>query len=301
MEKEPLVSVIIPSYHQKHVIFDALASVLRQKTDFQYEIIVVESSGDDTADLVKKRYPKVRVIELAERAFPGTARNEAIRVAKGKYLAFTDTDCVVHEDWLQELVESHKRGYRAVGGRVKNGTAKSIKGTVDYLLEFSDLVKPFETTSNTHFGTCNLSIEKQVFAEQGLFIDQVKGSDSLYCRRIKEKGIVLFQQPKAVIWHRNRTRFSKILKNQYDLGYGAAINRQKYNLKGKVFVKHPILIPLLPFVRAAAIAFRLIRYSPIDFLKFVILSPLIFFGLVRYTAGFIRGRRVVLNLSQAKK
>jgi GT2 family glycosyltransferase len=295
MEKEPLVSVIIPSYHQKHVIFDALASVLRQKTDFQYEVIVVESSGDDTAEMVRKRYPKVRVIELAERAFPGTARNEAIRAAKGRYLAFTDTDCVVHEDWLQQLVNSHKRGYKVVGGKVKNGTLRSINGTVDYLLEFSDLVKPFETTQNTHFGTCNLSIEKQVFTEHGLFIDQVKGSDSLYCRRIKEKGIDLFHQPRAVIWHRNRTRFSKIIKNQYELGYGAAINRQKYNLKGQVFVKYPMLIPLLPFVRISAIAFRLIRYSLIDFLKFVILSPLIFLGLIRYTAGFIKGRRVALS------
>lgn len=295
MEKEFLVSVIIPSYHQKHVIFDALASVLRQKTDFSYEVIVVESSGDDTAEMVRKRYPKVRVIELAERAFPGTARNEAIRAANGRYLAFTDTDCVVHEEWLRQLVNAHKRGYRVVGGRVKNGTPKSMAGTVDYLLEFSDLVKPFETTHNTHFGTCNLSIEKQVFTEHGLFIDQVKGSDSLYCRRVKEKGIDLFHQPKAVIWHRNRTQFSKILKNQYELGYGAAINRHKYNLRGKVFVMYPCLIPLLPFVRISAIAFRLIRYSLIDFLKFIILSPLILFGLLRYTMGFVKGRHVALN------
>ena len=294
-DKEILATVIIPSYNQKHVIIDALESVLRQKVNFEYEIIVVESTGDDTADLVRRRYPSVKVIELEQRAFPGAARNEAIRVARGRYLAFTDTDCIVDENWLQRLVDSHERGYKVIGGMVRNGTPKSIAGTVDYLLEFSDLIKPYETTNNTHFGTCNLSVEKSVFEAHGMFIDQVKGSDSLYCRRVKENGEELFHQPNAVIWHRNRTDWKKILKNQYELGYGAAINRHKYNLKGKVFVKYPVLIPLLPFVRILAIGRRLLRNSFKDFMKFILLLPFIFYGLLRYTMGFIKGRRTALS------
>lgn len=290
-----LASVIIPSYNQKHVIFDALETVLRQKTDFPYEIIVVESTGDDTADLIRQRHPSIKVVELQQRAFPGTARNHAIRMARGEYLAFTDTDCLVDDRWLQELVDSHRRGYKVIGGMVRNGTPKSITGTIDYLLEFSDLIKPYESTDNTHFGTCNLSVQHDIFKDHGLFIDQVKGSDSLYCRRVREKGVDLFHQPKAVIWHRNRTKLSKIIKNQQELGYGAAINRHKYNLKGVVFVKHPILIPLLPFARIAAIGRRLLICSKADFVKFILLLPIIFYILLRYTGGFVRGRRVALK------
>ncbi|MBN1558858.1 glycosyltransferase [candidate division KSB1 bacterium] len=298
-ENSILATVIIPSYNQKHVIFDALDSVLRQKTDFAYEVIVVESTGDDTAELIRQRYTSVKVIELNERAFPGTARNKAIRVARGDYLAFTDTDCIVREDWLQELVNSHRRGFRAVGGAVRNGTPWSLTGTMDYLLEFSEFVKSHETTDNTHFGTCNLSIEKEVFEKHGLFIDQVKGSDSLYCRRVKEKGVELFYQPTAVIWHRNRTSLKKIIKNQRELGYGAAINRHKYKLKGVMFVKYPALLPLLPLVRLLAIGHRLLRYSAPDFIKFVFLSPMLFFILLHYTDGFVKGRRVALGQSPA--
>jgi len=294
-EGTTLVSVILPSYNQKHVIFDALESVLRQKTDFAYEVIVVESTGDDTAELIRKRYASVKVIELQERAFPGTARNQAIHVAQGQYLAFTDTDCIVDENWLQELINSHRRGYKVIGGMVKNGTPRSITGTIDYLLEFSDLIKPYESTNNTHFGTCNLSVGKDVFQKYGLFIDQVKGSDSLYCRRVKEKGVTLFHQPKAVIWHRNRTNLAKIIKNQQDLGYGAAINRHKYKLKGVLFVKHPWLIPMLPFARIAAIGNRLFRNSKRDFVRFIFLLPMIYYILLRYTGGFIKGRRVALG------
>ncbi len=291
-------SVIIPSYDQKHVIFDALRSVTQQKTNFDYEVIVVESTGDDTAEIIKHRFPDVKVIELAERAFPGRARNYAIDAAQGEYLAFTDTDCKVDPNWLQQLVDCHERGYNVVGGMVRNGTPKSIVGTLDYLLEFSDFIKMDESLNNTHFGTCNVSFHRDIFNRYGQFIDQVKGSDSLYCRQVKQKGETLFYQPKAVIWHKNRTKLKKIFKNQYELGYGAAFNRHRYQLKGKLFVNYPILIPLLPFVRMAAIGMRLLRNSPVNFVKYVLLSPLVFIVLCVYTTGFIKGHREVIGQDQ---
>jgi glycosyltransferase involved in cell wall biosynthesis len=293
-EPQVKVSVIIPSYNQKHVIFAVLESVLQQETHFPFEVIVVESSGDDTAQLVRERFPDVRVLELKERAFPGTARNEAIRMARGEILAFTDTDCVVAPDWLSTLTRAHGDGYPIVGGMVRNGTPKSIFGTVDYLLEFADLITPHPTTDKSHFGTCNVSFKKEIFERHGLFADQVKGSDSLYTRLAKAKGEVLYHQPGAVIWHKNRTDFKKILRNQYELGYGAAINRHKYNLKGKIFIKMPLLIPLMPFIRTFAIGWRLLRNSPVDFLKFILLLPFIFTGLAVHAWGFVNGRKKVL-------
>jgi len=294
MSETPVkVSVIIPSYNQKRVIFTALESVLQQKTSFPFEVIVVESTGDDTAQLVRERFPDVRVLELRERAYPGTARNEAIKIARGEILAFTDTDCVVAPDWLSTLVRAHGDGYPIVGGMVRNGTPKSIFGTVDYLLEFADLITLRPTTGKSHFGTCNVSFKKEVFDRHGLFADQVKGSDSLYTRLAKAKGEVLYHEPNAVIWHKNRRNLNKIFKNQYELGYGAAINRHKYNLKGRIFIKMPLLIPLMPFIRTVAIGWRLLRNSPADFLKFILLLPFIFTGLAVHAWGFAKGRKKI--------
>lgn len=287
-----LVSVVIPSYKSKETIFDALSSVYAQEAEFSYEVIVVDSTGDDTAELVKRRYPQAKVIDLKQRAFPGTARNAAIAQARGRYIAFTDTDCIVDKYWLKNLVAAHKDGYRLVGGFAANGTPRSVFGTLDYLLEFSELMIPYRTTNKDHFGTCNMSVSREIFDAYGLFADQVKGSDNIFLRKIHQKGETLLMIPSAVIWHRNRTNLKKILRNQYDLGIGSAINRKKYNLKGKIFIQYPILIPLLPFAKAASIGSRLLRYSPKNFIKFVLLLPLIFFGLTVYTIGFIKGRKM---------
>ncbi len=288
-------SIILPSYRQKAVIFDALESVYKQETDCSFEVIVVESSGDDTAELVQQRFPQVRVIELPQRAFPGTARNAGIQTAKGRYLAFTDTDCIVDKKWLSSLLEAHRQGFRIVGGMVRNGTPHNLIGTLDYLLEFSDLITPYPTKDKSHFGTCNVSFDRDVFDQHGLFADQIKGSDSIYTRLLISKGEKLFHQPSAIIWHRNRTRLRKIFRNQFELGTGAAINRYKYDLQGKAFVRYPILIPLLPIVKYTAIAWRLLRNRFVEFIKFLLLSPLALAVLVVYAAGFAKGRKAIVS------
>jgi glycosyltransferase involved in cell wall biosynthesis len=294
-ETRPLLSVIIASYKQKYYIFDALESVFDQECDFPFEVIVADSSGDDTAELVQARFPQTRVLALKERAFPGTARNAGLEIAKGDIFAFTDTDCVVDRCWLQRLVDAHRQGYPVVGGLVKNGTPYSIFGTLDYLMECSDLMTPYATTGKDHFGTGNVSFTRAIYDEFGPFANQVKGSDNMYFRKIHGNGRPLYWEPKAIIWHRNRTRLRKILRNQYELGVGSAQNRKKNPVQGKIFVRYPILIPLIPVVRIFSIGQRILRFSPLNFLKYVIMLPLVLLCLIWYTAGFWHGCRIPLS------
>jgi glycosyltransferase involved in cell wall biosynthesis len=293
-ETQPLVSVIIASYNQKHYIFDALESVFDQQCDFPFEVIVVDSSGDDTAELVQSRFPRARVLALKERAYPGAARNAGLEIAKGAIFAFTDTDCIVDRRWLYHLVTAHEQGFPVIGGLVKNGTPWSIFGTLDYLMECSELMTPYATTAKDHFGTGNVSFTRAIYDAYGPFANQVKGSDNMYFRKIHGNGQVLYWEPKAVIWHRNRTRLRRILRNQYELGVGSAQNRKKNPVQGRIFVRYPILIPLIPVVRIFTIGQRILRYSPLNFLKYLLLLPLVLLCLLWYTAGFWRGYRMPL-------
>lgn len=295
MDPHPLVSVIIASYNQKHYIFDALASVFDQVCDFPFEVIVVDSTGDDTAALVQTRFPQIRVIALQERAYPGTARNAGLEIAKGEIFAFTDTDCLVDRHWLQNLVTAHHRGYPVVGGLVRNGTPYSVFGTLDYLLECSELMTPYTTTAKDHFGTGNVSFTRAIYNTFGPFANQVKGSDNMYFRKIHASGQLLYWEPKAIIWHRNRTQLRKILRNQYELGVGSAQNRKKNPVQGRIFIRYPFLIPLIPVVRLFTIGQRILRYSPVNFLKYLLILPLVLLGLSWYTAGFWRGYRMPLG------
>lgn len=101
---EGLVSVIIPVYNASNYIDRTLNSVFSQ-TYKNIEIIIVDDcSTDDTAKLIKE-YEKTHseiIYYLQEKNMgAGYARNKALELAKGQYVAFLDSD----DEWLPQKIE----------------------------------------------------------------------------------------------------------------------------------------------------------------------------------------------------
>jgi len=90
-ERPFLVSVVMPTYNRRNYIRESLDSVLAQ--DFSdYEVIVVDDgSTDGTEEEVRPYEGRIRYIRQENRG-AGAARNVGIRKARGKYIAFMDSD-----------------------------------------------------------------------------------------------------------------------------------------------------------------------------------------------------------------
>jgi len=96
-----LVSVIIPTYNRKHVIMHAIQSVMNQ-TFKDFEIIVVDDgSTDETKAYLESLYLPITIISK-ENGGVSSARNEGIKKAQGKYIAFLDSD----DSWLSEKLKA---------------------------------------------------------------------------------------------------------------------------------------------------------------------------------------------------
>ncbi|WP_420456532.1 glycosyltransferase family 2 protein [Rubrivirga sp.] len=112
MRSIPLVSVIVPAYNAERFVEEAVESALAQ-TLRQIEVLVVDDgSTDGTAALVERiagRDGRVRLIRQAN-AGVAAARNAAIAVARGTYLAPLDADDVFHRSKLREQVERMEQG-----------------------------------------------------------------------------------------------------------------------------------------------------------------------------------------------
>jgi len=102
----PEVSVIIPTYNYGRFIEMAIRSVLNQ-TYQNYEIIVVDdASTDNTEDIVKGIVDeRIRYIRHITNKGGNAARNSGIRAAKGKYIAFLDSD----DEWFPEKLDRQIR------------------------------------------------------------------------------------------------------------------------------------------------------------------------------------------------
>lgn len=97
----PRVSVIIPAYNTAQYIGETLASV-RAQTFTDYEVIVVNDGSPDTEALEQALSPYRAALTYLRQpnAGPSSARNLAIRAARGTYLALLDSDDVWEPDYL---------------------------------------------------------------------------------------------------------------------------------------------------------------------------------------------------------
>ena len=88
----PLVSVIIPAYNRFELLMQAAASVLAQDmTDFEL-LIVDDGSEEEISTAAGTGDERVRVIRIRHTGLPGLVRNRGAEAAKGRYLAFLDSD-----------------------------------------------------------------------------------------------------------------------------------------------------------------------------------------------------------------
>lgn len=105
---KPQVSVIIPTYRRPALLAKAIDSVLAQSyTDFEL-IVADDGSGDETAAQVATYGDAVRYLPLAHSGKPEVARNRAITVARGRFLAFLDDDDLWHEEKLARQMSVFK-------------------------------------------------------------------------------------------------------------------------------------------------------------------------------------------------
>ncbi len=106
-----LVSVIVPTYNRRETIQAAIASVQRQ-TFADWELIVVDDgSTDDTAALIEGIDPRLVLIRQKNQGV-NAARNAAMLRARGRYIAFLDSD----DEWLPHHLELSMAFFRAFPG-----------------------------------------------------------------------------------------------------------------------------------------------------------------------------------------
>lgn len=101
---KPLVSVITPAYNAERFIGETIESVLKQTYSKWEMIIVDDKSTDRTVEIVEsymEKDPRIKLIKLEKNSGSAIARNTAMDNAKGRYLAFLDSDDV----WMEEKLE----------------------------------------------------------------------------------------------------------------------------------------------------------------------------------------------------
>ena len=255
MPSKSQLSVIIASYNSEKTIAACLESLENQTTDKSFEIIVVDSSTDSTAELVEKRFPQVRLCRFPERRFCGGARNWGISVARGEIIAFIDADCQAEQNWVEEILKAHESPHPAIGGAIANANPESYIGWAAYFCEFSHWMPGTQPRWLDDIAGANMSYKKEIFDKYGSFIEGTYCSDTDFHWRIGQDAHRLRFVPSILVSHYNIDDLEEFLKHEFYHGRCFA----QVRIQGQIFSRWKRLVyvtflPLIPLRIRSCIA-----------------------------------------------
>ncbi|MBF0571349.1 MAG: glycosyltransferase [Candidatus Omnitrophica bacterium] len=276
------ISVIIPAYNASATIGRTLEALSRQKCNQPFEVIVVDDgSCDNTADIVCS-FAAARYVRQ-DNAGPACARNHGANLARGKFLAFTDSDCIPHEDWISRLMETF--GQQEIGvvcgsygiANPKYWLARCVYKEI--LWRHTRLMPDYPNA----FGSYNFCVRKEVFDAIGGFNSAYRhasGEDNDLSYKITQSGWRIYFQRKALVDHYHTVKVVKYLKEQFRHGFWRVKmymdHPRMMSGDGYTFWKDIIEMPLAGglFLGLALSAFHYIRLVEVVYL---ILVPFLFF------------------------
>ena len=106
MSSKPLISVILPTYNRLKFLPETVESILNQ-TFSDFEVIIVDDGSSDNTETWVKIQPDQRIKYIGYTKNQGVsyARNLGLDAAKGKYIAFTDSDDLNEKTRFEEQIE----------------------------------------------------------------------------------------------------------------------------------------------------------------------------------------------------
>lgn len=232
------VSVVVPVKNNAELLSKLLESLLNQ-TLKPHEIIVVDDGSTDGSPQVAKRYG-VKVLFTGGGKGPNFARSLGVKSANGDVIAFTDSDCLPSEDWIESLVKDFQSMSNVdivAGTTIAANPDEFLARFLDnsFLTPTPKYKKYMTLRRDFKLGvvvaTCNMAVSKRVFEEIGLFDPDYKyyGSDDMdFVYRALKKGFTVLCSPRPIVKHYHRASLSKILKRYFQYGQGFALFLKKH-------------------------------------------------------------------------
>lgn len=291
----PEITIAVPAYRGKQTICACLEAIQQAANGWSHQILVIESSGDGSSELIHSRFPGVQVIESPCRLSAGEARNLGVRHAQGRWLFFVDQDCLVPRDWIPRLLQHlEKDGVGGAGGSIAVANPRNTPGWCVYFLEFLNHFPNRHGGSETdQFLIGANSAWRADVLQKTAFPDQTLGEDLLLSERVKALGYSLIYDPGVTVHHYNRSGWREFRRYCRAMGRAAGADQQHIGgWKVAVIQRYPVLVFSVPLAILPLIVWRL-RSAPPSYLpRFLMLLPCCLMGQLLWASEF---RSVILR------
>lgn len=198
-----LVSIITPAYNCENYIADTIESVLKQTYNNWEMIIVNDCSVDKTQEIVEyytKADPRIKLINLEKNSGVVIARNVALNMSVGEYVAFLDSDDLWKSKKLEKQIsfmKSNQYAFCFSGYELIDECGISLNKTIKTppYLKYSQAIR------NTTIGCLTVCINRKIVGE--FRMPQLKhGEDHATWISILQKKFIAYSINESLAYYR---------------------------------------------------------------------------------------------------
>jgi glycosyltransferase involved in cell wall biosynthesis len=243
----PALTAVVISRNDEARIARTVRSIVTQECPWPFEVIVVTSGTDRTAQIVREQFPEVTVIALDHPALPGEARNAGLRIARGEYITFPGSHVELTPGSFAARLRAHDLGYAMVTGSTRNGT-KTWAGWASYFIDHSAML-PGRPSDEFNGPPPHCSYRRSALLDVGGFPEDMRaGEDTVANHAMARRGYTAYWDRDVQFIHHSPCRtpwrlvahhfvrgrgFGRILHDQGLSGRKAFTGRRGYQLVRK--------------------------------------------------------------------
>lgn len=235
-------SIIIAVYNRPEELDELLQSILRQNTENQLEVLVVDDGSDKRSNSVVEKY--VELIDLKycfkKNTGPGDSRNFGMERASGEYFIILDSDCILPDHYLELVSKALSENYTdAYGGPDTahpsfSDRQKAINYSMTSLLSTGGLRGSEQASQKFQLRSFNMGLSKKAFLLTGGFANQRIGEDIDLNFRLKEHHCTTRYIPEAFVFHKRRSSWREFFHQTRNFGAARPLLNKMHPGTGKL-------------------------------------------------------------------
>lgn len=226
------VTIVVPTFNGEEFLDDLIKAVLSQKTQKNFELLIIDSGSNDRTLEIIAEYPKIRLHQIPNKEFGhGRTRNLAVEMADSEFVVFLTQDATPsHDQWLDYLLEPF-----TINEKVGCVVGKQIPRAHCFVTLKREIVQVFKSfgddgsislqrkddlttqlgITNNFLSDVNSAVRKSIatkipFQDVNYAEDQVLGIDML------EQGYIKAYSPLGSVYHSHDYPLRKYFKRKFD-------------------------------------------------------------------------------------
>ncbi|MHC5309922.1 glycosyltransferase family 2 protein [Myroides sp. LJL116] len=242
-------SFIVPVYNRPLEIDELLHSLTQQNFKGEFEVVIVEDGSKISSEEVVKKYAEKLDISYYYKANsgPGDSRNYGMQKAKGDYFIILDSDCIIPENYLEEVQGYLQQKYvDCFGGPDAalssfSNVQKAINFSMTSILTTGGIRGASQRIGKFQPRSFNMGISKKAFLRSNGFGKIHPGEDPDLAIRLWNLGFESELFPKAFVYHKRRIDWSKFYIQVNKFGKARPILNKRYPLYDKITYWFPLV------------------------------------------------------------